>query len=143
MTLEQRVLVVSEAQSWVGTPYRVKGKVKGVGVDCAMILEAVYEKILPGLKIGKYSYQHANHNSDKMYTNTMLDHGARELEAGSDVMPGDIVVYFSGLDFSHSAIVVNWPNEVIHASSHGVRLTHGLYDPQLQGRRVKFFTVGD
>lgn len=141
MTFEQRDLVVAEARSWIGTPYRVKGKIKGVGVDCAMILEAVYGTIMPGLQIGKYSYQHANHNSDKMYTVTMMRHGAKELHFEEDVLPGDIAVYFNGQDFSHSAIIVDWSNEVIHASPGGVRVAHGTKDPLLQGRRVKFFTV--
>jgi len=144
MTLEQRQEVVKEAKSWIGTPYRVRGKIKGIGVDCAMILEAVYgdkgTKLVPGLKIDKYNYQHAQHKADHAYTKALLNHGAIPIYL-HDVLPGDIAVYFAGMDYSHSAIIVQWPNEVIHASKNGVQLVHGLNEPSLQGKKIEFFTI--
>jgi hypothetical protein len=38
-----RAAVVKEALTWLGTPYHHHARVKGVGVDCARLLCAVYE----------------------------------------------------------------------------------------------------
>lgn len=37
-----RARIVEEARSWLGTPYHHHAMVKGAGVDCAMLLVAVY-----------------------------------------------------------------------------------------------------
>src|SRR5580658_3533782 len=42
LTIEQREAVVSEVDTWVGTPYRGWSCVKGAGVDCGQLLYAVY-----------------------------------------------------------------------------------------------------
>ncbi|MDO6044547.1 hypothetical protein Q4P48_08410 [Neisseria gonorrhoeae] len=52
-----RARIVEEARSWLGTPYHHHAMVKGAGVDCAMLLVAVYGAVglLPRaltLKIG-------------------------------------------------------------------------------------------
>ena len=39
---EQRDLIVEETKSWLRTPYHHQGAIKGVGVDCAMILIKVF-----------------------------------------------------------------------------------------------------
>jgi cell wall-associated NlpC family hydrolase len=38
-----RAMVVEEARSWAGTPFRHQARVKGVGVDCAQLVIAVGE----------------------------------------------------------------------------------------------------
>ena len=40
-----RQSIVAEALSWEGTPYHHHGRIKGVGVDCAMILAEVYHAV--------------------------------------------------------------------------------------------------
>lgn len=37
--------VISEAMTWLGTPYHHQGRVKGVGVDCGTLICEVYEKV--------------------------------------------------------------------------------------------------
>ena len=41
----QRAAVVAAARSWIGTPYHHAADVKGVGVDCAMLLVRVYSDL--------------------------------------------------------------------------------------------------
>ncbi len=38
----QRAAVVAAARAWIGTPYHHMADIKGVGVDCAMLLVRVY-----------------------------------------------------------------------------------------------------
>src|ERR1700736_4246432 len=40
--LEQRAAVVAEAMTWLGTPWRHRGRVKGAGVDCAQFVIKAY-----------------------------------------------------------------------------------------------------
>ena len=40
--LRQRAAVVAAARAWIGTPYHHMADIKGVGVDCAMLLVRVY-----------------------------------------------------------------------------------------------------
>ena len=37
-----REKIVAEARSWIGTPYHNCADIKGVGVDCGMLLVRVY-----------------------------------------------------------------------------------------------------
>ena len=32
-----RARIVAEAMTWLGTPYHHRGKLKGIGVDCAQL----------------------------------------------------------------------------------------------------------
>ena len=38
----QRRMIVREARSWVRTPYHQQGDIKGIGVDCGMLLVRVF-----------------------------------------------------------------------------------------------------
>ena len=38
----ERAAVVAAARAWIGTPYHHMADIKGVGVDCAMLLVRVY-----------------------------------------------------------------------------------------------------
>ena len=39
-----RAAVVTEAKTWIGTPFHHAARVKGAGVDCLMLLAEVYER---------------------------------------------------------------------------------------------------
>jgi cell wall-associated NlpC family hydrolase len=115
-----RAALVAEAKSWIGTPYISNGAVKGRrgGVDCAMILLAVYQNI--GL-IEKdfdprpYPAQwHVNQNEEK-YMATVLGF-SYEVAGPPERLPlgGDVVLFKLGRVFCHGAIVTVWPN-VVHA----------------------------
>ena len=108
----QRAAVVAEAQSWLRTPFHDCAELKGVGVDCAHLVYAVYRAcgIVPEIEIPAYSPQFMLHQSAEIYLGFVLKH-AVEVEAPQ---PGDLVLWKFGRCFSHSAIVVDWPR-IIHA----------------------------
>jgi Cell wall-associated hydrolases (invasion-associated proteins) len=110
-----REQVVTEALSWVGTPYLHQGYVKGAqgGVDCAMILVGVYEPLglLPkGIDPRPYPMQWHLHKSAERYLDWFRAH-AREVEEPG---LGDIALYKFGRAVSHSAIIVG-ENVIVHA----------------------------
>jgi cell wall-associated NlpC family hydrolase len=118
MTMEEaagRAAILAEARSWLGTPYHSCARVKGVGVDCGMLIAEVYERagIIPRMDIAPYAADHHMHRPDEQYIAYILKHG-REIETGS-LKPGDLALWRFGRSYSHGAIVVDWP-VVIHAT---------------------------
>lgn len=143
VTIEQRKAICKEAMEWLSTPFRHKASLKGVGCDCAGILCGVYRNagILPAdFKLGDYNYQHALHHSEELYTQELSRYMKPIPE--SEVQPGDVVMFHHGKTFSHSGIVIAWP-QMVHAVRWGVCLADGLNDSAVQGRRRIFFTFKD
>ena len=130
---QQRAAVVAEAQSWLRTPYHACGRVKGGGVDCAMLPAAVYNAagMVDPIVYGAYSPQWHMHHGDELYLDEVLSHAH---EISGPPLPGDFVLYKVGRLWAHGAIVVTWPT-IIHAiTGVGVVLGNGLTDPMAKRR---------
>jgi hypothetical protein len=111
----QRAAVVAEAETWLGTPFLDCQRVKGAGVDCAMILAEVFATVgftIP--PIPSYSPTWMIHQDEPIFVNMLLAAGCRELK-GESPRPGDIGMYHFGRCYAHSVIVAEWPKRVIHA----------------------------
>ncbi|MCU0624552.1 MAG: NlpC/P60 family protein [Gemmatimonadaceae bacterium] len=110
---ELRAAVVAEALSWVGTPYRHLGAVKGVGADCAMTLVRVYAAvgIVPAdFDPRPYAAEWYLHREEERYL-AGLERWARRVETAR---PGDIALYRFGRTASHGAIVID-EETMVHA----------------------------
>jgi|SRR5579872_717175 len=140
----ERAAVIRYAQEWLRTPYHHGGRVKGAGVDCAMLLAEVYAEagLVRHLAIPHYPPDWHLHRDAERYLGVLLDHAVEYLpviaspqgeaiQAGSlrrnaprdddksimprrPILPADIALWRFGRCFSHGAIVVDWPI-VIHA----------------------------
>lgn len=110
-----RRAIVDEARTWIKTPYHVGGRIKGVGVDCGMLIAEVYEKagIIAHMDIPPYPADWHRHRKDEKYLEFILSEGHRA-EPGHQ-KPGDVALWKFGLVRSHGAIIVAWPR-VIHAT---------------------------
>ena len=127
-----------EAQSWLTTPYHHQGRIKGVGVDCAMLLCEVYHAagLIPFIDPTPYPSDWHLHRSEERYL-SWVDQYADKVD---DPLPGDIVLYRFGRTLSHGGIVINWPT-IIHAyRGEGVVLAHGD-NGALQGRIAGFWRI--
>jgi cell wall-associated NlpC family hydrolase len=109
----QREDVVTEARSWLGTPYHHHARVKGAGIDCGMILAEVYAAagVLPEVDPGEYVYDWFMHRDEPVYLNT-LEKYATKIEGPAQ--PGDIAMFQFGRNPAHGAIVIEWP-VILHA----------------------------
>lgn len=111
MDLRQRI--VEEARSWLGTPYHHQAMVKGAGVDCAMILVAVYRAVglIPaGFDPRPYPQDwHLHRNAERYLGN--ITRFCREVETPQ---VGGIAVWRFGRTFSHGGIYIGG-NQVIHS----------------------------
>lgn len=108
--------VVSEARSWLGTPYHHRARVKGAGTDCGMILIAVFSQVgvIEDFDPGEYSQEWMMHRSEEKYL-AQVERYATKVDR--DPLPGDIVLFKFGRCISHGAIVTEWPC-VVHAYLH-------------------------
>jgi cell wall-associated NlpC family hydrolase len=113
---QQRAAVVTEARTWLRTPYHHAADVKGHGVDCAMLLVRVYcdlglvEKFDPR----PYTKDWFLHRDEERYLGFLL---ARSREVRTP-LEGDIVLFRVGRCFAHAGIVSRVaPLAIIHAFS--------------------------
>lgn len=140
---QARARVVSEAMTWVGTPYHSHARIKGIGVDCAQFLAAVYESagIAAPLDLGKYPSEWHIHQSEERFINALQKLAVREMADLDEVRPGDIIVFKYGRCFSHAGIVVN-PSDgtIIHSYIRIGVTTHRLDEQPLIGAPTRFFS---
>ena len=114
MDTTDRASLLTEARTWINTPYHHKGRVKGVGVDCGGLLYEVYKtqfdlKPYPAI----YDMDWSLHRSDELY----LDFIREYISETHDPGPADIVVFQIGRCYSHGGILTN-TGRVIHAWGH-------------------------
>lgn len=130
--------VVSEALSWLKTPYHHHAQVKGVGVDCGQLLIGVYGAagVLAARAVVDYAHDWHLHHSDELFVGHVMSFGA--VETDSPAM-GDIAVYKFGRCFSHGAILVS-ETAVVHSYIGMGTVLCGAGEEPLHGREVRFFT---
>jgi hypothetical protein len=134
----QRAAVVRCAREWLRTPYHHRGRIKGAGVDCAMLLAEVYAEagLVAALAIPHYPPDWHLHRDAERYLGVLFNHAVEyvpdfsrppgipspsrgRVRVGGElptrpILPGNIALRRFGRCFSHGAIVVEWP-VVIHA----------------------------
>lgn len=138
-----RAAVLRAAEGWLRTPYHPGARVKGAGVDCLMLLAAVYEEagVTGPIAPPPYPPDWHLHRGAERYLNGVLQY-AREIPGppdGPDPPPGDAVLFRFGRCFAHGAIVIDWPL-LIHAYV-GEGVTYARAgDGKLAGRATRFFS---
>lgn len=139
---EQRKAVCDEARTWLRTPYHDCAMVKGAGVDCALLLKAVFEAagLESPIDVEPYSPQWYLHRGDELYLNKVLERAVEITEA--QTQPADIVLYKFGRCFAHGGIIVEpgFPT-IIHAFKQAGIVTIGDGSlGYLADRERRFFT---
>ncbi len=117
-----RQSAVAVARSWVGTPYVLGARIRGLGCDCATIIAEYLIQcgIAKREDLGVYSHDWFCHAADERYMLRLLHHAKKTLETvarpGVKASPGSIALFrVAGSHvFNHGAIVAQWP-KVIHA----------------------------
>lgn len=106
--------VLTQAHSWLGTPWHHEGDVLGGGVDCAMLLVRVFAAAgaIPEFDPRPYPIDHMLHSDQERFLG-WLEQYADPVTSGSP-QPADVLVYRVGRCYSHGVIVTQWPY-IIHA----------------------------
>ena len=112
MTPEKITAVIAEARSWIHTPYHHHARVKGAGVDCAMLLIEVFSRAgaIPDFDPGFYTADWFLHREDEQYISWLAKY-ADKVERGA---PGDVALYRFGRTASHGGIIVE-AGVIVHA----------------------------
>lgn len=110
-----REAIVSEALTWLDTPFHHQARLKGCGVDCANLLAGVFAAIglAPNVVLDAYPQDWHIHNDEPRFVKTLALY-ADKLPLGEPAQPGDIAMFQYGRHAAHGAIVTAWP-QVIHA----------------------------
>lgn len=120
-----RAQIVQAACGWLRTPYHHRARVKGVGVDCAMLVLAVMAEAgaVPDFDPGDYPRDWMLHRSEERFLAHIRAHAVEV----ADPLPGDVVMYRFGRCFAHAGIVTDWP-AIIHADSRSGCVTEASGD---------------
>lgn len=127
-----RAAAIAEAHEWIGTPFANGAKIKGAGVDCAMLLEAVFLAVgvIGESYPGRYSSQWHLHRDEERYL-AWANHLAIEVPRPQ---PGDVGLWQFGRCYSHAGLFVDvspGAEYVIHAWCNSEKVTR---DPVRMGR---------
>lgn len=139
MTLRPRV--IAEARTWLNTPYHHLADVKGVGVDCAMLLVSVYKAtgLVPaGLDPRPYVPDWHLHRGEEKFLGWLAQHGTPVERP----QPGDVAVWRFGRTYSHGAIVVDAQGGIVHAYKDASSVVLGsLHESALAQRPVRYWCI--
>jgi cell wall-associated NlpC family hydrolase len=140
---EERAVVVAEALTWVGTPFKWEAAIKNVGVDCgrfpASVFNATGVKKIDLKTFPHLSAQWFMHRSDNSYLDVIRLYAVEYDPKERKPQPGDLVVAKHGRDWAHSAMVIEWPKVIGAAFGHCVTVWRNIYtSPQYAQREMKF-----
>jgi cell wall-associated NlpC family hydrolase len=139
--LTPREAVVTEALTWLGTPYHHHARIKGVGVDCAQLLCAVFEAVglVPHIDAGFYPVDWHLHHSDELFSNYLARYATQQ-PPGTAPQLGDVFLWRFGRTFSHGSIYVG-DGVLVHSYiGRGVTLSRFTEDP-LDGRPHQHWSI--
>lgn len=114
-------MIVAEARSWIGTPYRHQHSVKHQGCDCLGLLRGVYRNVVGEEPAQPPAYSPSWGEAGK--TEYMLDAAKRYLtpavRARGEVRAGDVLVFRMrhGMIAKHCAIATG-DGTMVHANSY-------------------------
>lgn len=132
--------VLTEARTWLRTPFVHAADVKGLGVDCGMLILRVYVDVglLPPFDPRPYPPGWVLHRAEDRFTPWLTSHAA--LVEG-EPRPADIACFRMGrAPRGHLGIVLHWPY-VLHADpDRGVGVGN-VQQGMLAGRFVEAWRV--
>jgi hypothetical protein len=138
--------VVEEARSWIGTPYKSRACVKGVGVDCFTIQVAVLKAALNReIAIPHYPPDWFKHTEIDHYKYLVLRYArqlTQEMPRTELQAPGNLVMVKIGRTFCHTGIITCWPL-VVHATVPYVIESDALNSPEFRYRELEFYSPYD
>lgn len=140
----QRAALIAEARSWIGTPYHNCGDIKGVGVDCGMLLVRVFVDtgLCPPFDPRPYPADWHLHRNEEKYLGFVFARGSEVAVP----RPADVMVMRIGRCYSHGGIVTaEKPLTIVHAYFRAQRVLEEeigrnsrLSDP---ARAPRFFSI--
>jgi hypothetical protein len=146
----RRAAFISICRSWIGTPYRFRAHVKGVGSDCATWLSeslitagiATRESLYGGLNINHPDWWQST--TDDVYRRRLMRHARAVMEAScrlsTEILPGCVLLQHAARSrvSNHSGVVTAWPM-IIHCLTDGVVEVDATRVPMWGGKAVAVY----
>ena len=106
ITEEQGKKIAEASKTWLGTRHINGARVKGVGVDCGMLLIAALEDSgtieKDSIPIRPYSKEWHLHHSEEWFLFYVQEH----CDKVDNLRPGDFLMYQYGRCVSHAAVYI-------------------------------------
>jgi cell wall-associated NlpC family hydrolase len=112
-----RAEIISEARSWLGTPFQLQQRMKGVAVDCAGLVICVARAL--GIVAADFDVKGYSRRPDGRLLELCDKHLIRVGQ--NEMQPGDVVVASVDADPQHMGILGDHRHgglSIIHAASH-------------------------
>jgi NlpC/P60 family putative phage cell wall peptidase len=106
--MPNKIAIVEEARTWIGTPFKHQGRIKGLGVDCVGLIIGVAHFF----KLTDFDYRNYSHTPDGFLMRQLLDQHLRSISI-QDAKPGDIVLMRFEAEPQHVGILSDYG--IIHA----------------------------
>lgn len=110
----QRAAIVAAARSWIGTPYHNCADIKGVGVDCGMLLVRVFVDagLCAPFDPRPYPPDWHLHRGEERYLRFLSDRCGEVMQP----RPGDVMMLRYGRCYAHGGILTKvTPLAIVHA----------------------------
>jgi cell wall-associated NlpC family hydrolase len=135
---DSRQAMIDEAMTWLKTPFHHQGRVKGAGVDCAMLLADVYYQcgLIPFIDPRPYPIDWHFHRGEERFLK-WVEKYAHEVTVPQK---GDIALFKFGRCISHGAIIVQWPM-IIHAYYRQGCIIEDVSGNALSKRLICFYSI--
>ena len=130
-----RATIVAAARAWIGTPYHNCADIKGVGVDCGMLLVRVFVDLglCEPFDPRPYAPDWHLHRGEERYLGLLLAR-ARQINQPE---AGDMMLFRYGRCYSHGGIVTGAaPLTIVHAFHPAGRVLEEIvaHNVELNGR---------
>lgn len=106
MTPITAAAIITEARSWVGTPFRHQSRIKGLGVDCVGLLVGIGEAL--GVEV------HDQTGYGRQPYGGQLQATLAGMVRVTEAQPGDVLLITFDLDPQHTAVLTD-RDTIIHA----------------------------
>jgi cell wall-associated NlpC family hydrolase len=142
---EGRAALLKTAELWLHTPYCMSDAcIRGVGANCATLMYGIARDagVLPSdmPEPRWYSPQLHAHSREERLIKSVLGCGCVEISE-SQVKPGDVIAYLTGLSHGHLAMVIEYPRKVIQThKATGCEYGHAL-EGRLAGCKRLYFSL--
>jgi len=127
--MPNKLEIVQEAKTWIGTPFKHQGRVKGLGIDCVGLIIGVAHYF----KLTEFDYTNYSHTPDGFLMRQLLDQHLRSIPIEA-AKSGDIVLMRFEAQPQHVGILSDYG--IIHAYRQVRRCVEHRLDHLWQSRMV-------
>lgn len=138
--------IIKSARSWIGTPFKHQGRVKGLGTDClGLIVGIAVEcdlKTISGNNLSEYDVTEYDLSIDYDKLSQCL---ANNLELSHKIEPGCLAVLSFDSNPQHLAIISDYTQDslgIIHADMQSKSVTEHFLDESYLSKIQKIYKLG-